>query len=103
MATVPSERVTPRQFADQRMLLIGVGLTICAILLFLWRRQAPEEQAARRMVRDLRRVDDVDAARDLLGSNVPVVMRPVLLMILEEIERQVDHAFRRLERAIEQL
>jgi hypothetical protein len=62
-----------------------------------------EQQAARRLVRDWRKVDDADDARDLLGSNMPVILRPALLAILEVIEDQVEHGFRRLERQIQHL
>ena len=87
---------------QQKGLLIGIGVVIAAILLFS-RRSAPEEKAARRLVRDWREVDDLDDARDLLGENVPTIVRPVLLIALDELERQVQHAFRALEKEIQRL
>jgi hypothetical protein len=89
--------------AQQRTLLIGVGLTLAAFWFFVSRRQPEQEVAARRLVRDWRKVDDIGDARDLLGSNVPTIVRPALLIIMEEIERQVHHGFRRLERSIQRL
>src|SRR5689334_19077377 len=109
MATTPySERMTSGEFTQQTMLsdlmqqrwLIGLGIGFG--LFMLWRmRSTPEpERAARRLVRDWRHVDDVDDARDLLGSNLPPIIRPALLMVLEEIERQVKRGLRQLEREI---
>jgi hypothetical protein len=89
--------------ADQKWLLIGTGCLIGAIWLWASRRAGPEEKAARRLVRDWRHVDDVDAARDLLGSNVPTILKPALLSALEEIENQVHRWFRQLERNIRRL
>jgi hypothetical protein len=113
MATTPeSERLTASEFTQQSILsdlsqqpwLIGVALGLGALLLFnVLRRPHEQEKAARRLVRDWRKVDDVAGARDLLGENIPAVMRPALLQLLAEIERQIDRAFRRLERAIEHL
>jgi hypothetical protein len=87
---------------QQKWLLIGAGCFIGA--LWLWsRRSAPEEQAARRLVRDWRRVDDPEDVRDLLGSNLPPILRPALLAALEEIEDVVHEWFRRAEREISRL
>src|SRR3981081_1630463 len=81
MATTPySESLTSTEFTrrsmlndlmQQRGLVIGVGLGAGLMLLFWLRREPDEKEAARRLVRDWRNVDDVDDARDLLGSNVP--------------------------------
>jgi hypothetical protein len=113
MATTPeSERLTSSEFTQQTMLsdlthqrwLIGIGIALGAMILFrLFRRPPEHEEAARRLVRDWRKVDDVYDARDLLGKNVPAVLRPALLLILQEIERQVHRGIRRLERTIEHL
>jgi hypothetical protein len=54
-------------------------------------------------VRDWRRVDDVRDVRALLGSNLPTVVRPVLLVVLGEIERQVHRGFDNIERDIKRL
>jgi hypothetical protein len=86
----------------QKWLLIGLGGLI-GLAWLISRRSAPEEEAARRLVRDWRHVDDADDARDLLGSNVPTVLRPAILAALEEIEDQVHQMFRRAEREIEKL
>src|SRR5207237_7192854 len=103
-SSTPSNGYTASEWTQQTMLsdlmqqkglLIGLGVLIAAILLFS-RRSAPEEKAARRLVRDWREVDDLDDARDLLGENVPTIVRPVLLIALDELERQVHHAFRAL-------
>ena len=112
MSTTPSDPMTASDLTqrsmlsdllEQKALLVGVGLTIAALWFFLSRRAAPEEEAARRLVRDWRKVDDIYDARDLLGSNVPAIMRPALLMVLSEIERQIKTVFRRLERSIQRL
>ena len=113
MSTTPSsEPMTASQFTqntmlsdlmEQRPLLIGIGVTIAALWFFMSRRSGREEQAARRLVRDWRKVDDIHDARDLLGSNVPAIVRPALLIVLAEIERQIQHGFRRLERSIRHL
>ena len=87
---------------QQKGLLIGIGLVI-GVLLLLSRRSSPESKAARRLVRDLRHVDDVEDARDLLGENVPTIVRPALLMALDEAHRQVHRGFRALEREIQRL
>ena len=87
---------------QQKWLLVGVGCFIVALWL-VSRRKAPEEQAARRLVRDWRHVDDPEDARELLSENVPTILRPALLSTLEEIERQVHRWFRDVEREIERL
>ena len=76
MATTPySESLTSTEFTQrtmlndlmqQRGLLIGVGVGVGLLLLFLLRREPDEKEAARRLVRDWRNVDDVDDARDVL-------------------------------------
>jgi hypothetical protein len=87
---------------QQKWLLIGVGGFIGTLWL-LSRRSAPSEKAARRLVRDWRHVDDPDDVRELLGENVPTILKPALLSVLDEIERQVHKGFRQLEREIERL
>jgi len=54
-------------------------------------------------VRDWRHVDDADDARDLVGSNLPVIFRPALLAILDVVQDQVHNGFRQIERQIEHL
>ena len=106
MATATPDLTQPSALADtgqQRMLLIGAGLAALALMVWWLRRPDPREQAARRLVRDWRRVDDMDDARDLVGSNLPAIAQPVLLILLREIEAQVDHGFRQLERKINRL
>lgn len=88
---------------EQKGLLIGAGLALGTLLFVMSRRQPAQEQAARRLVRDWRHIDDVDDVRDLLGENIPTILRPALLSALEEIEDQVHHLFRRLEREINRL
>ena len=87
---------------QQKWLLIGLGAAV-GLFMLVSRRSAPEEKAARRLVRDWRQVDDPDDARDLLGENIPTIVRPVLLAVLEEVERQVHRGFRSMEREIERL
>ena len=87
---------------QQKGLLIGIGVAI-GLALLLSRRSAPEEKAARRLVRDWRDVDNPDDVRDLLGENLPTIVRPALLAVLDEVERQVHRGFRSLEREIERL
>jgi hypothetical protein len=87
---------------QQRWLLIGVGCFLGGLWLFS-RRPAPEEKAARRLVRDWRNVDDAEDVRELLGENVPTILKPAVLSVLEEIEIQVHQFFRRLEREIQRL
>jgi hypothetical protein len=101
----PSEWTQQTMFSDlmqQKGLLIGIGLVIGAIVLFS-RRSASQEKAARRLVRDWRDVDDTDDARDLVGSNMPIIVRPALLALLDEAQRQVHRGFRQLEREIDRL
>ncbi len=100
-----SELTQQTMLADvmqQKGLLIGLGVVICAFFLFR-PRSAPEEKAARRLVRDIRHVDDADDVRNLLGDNLPTIVRPALLIALNEIERQVHKGFRTLEKEIERL
>ena len=111
-SSTSSDQFTPTEWTQQTMLsdlmqqkgvLIGAGVTIGLFVLMLRRRSAPQEKAARRLVRDWRKVDDAHDVRDLLGSNVPTIVRPALLMALHEIERQVHKGFESLERDIERL
>jgi hypothetical protein len=103
----PTEWTQQSMLSDltrQKGLLIGIGVTLGLVFLFLrLRGSAPEEKAARRLVRNWRKVDDASDVRDLLGSNVPTIVRPALLMALHEIERQVHKGFESLERDIERL
>jgi hypothetical protein len=87
---------------QQKWLWVGLGGFMFALWLFT-RRSAPEEEAARRLVRDWRHVDDPNDARDLLGSNVPTILKPALLAGLEEVEDLVHTWFRRAEREINRL
>jgi hypothetical protein len=100
--TEGNQQTVLSEVMQQKGLLIGLGLAATA-LFFLSRRSAPEEKAARRLVRDMRHVDDAGDVRDLLGSNLPTIVRPVLLLALEELERQVHKGFANLEREIERL
>jgi hypothetical protein len=88
---------------QQKGLLIGLGAVVLAFLFFRSRSSKPEEKAARRLVRDWRHVDDPDDARDLLTENLPTILRPALLAALQEIERQVQRGFQKLEHDIERL
>jgi hypothetical protein len=113
-SSTPSDHLTPTEWTQQSMLadvmqqkglLIGAGVVAG---LFFWfrfigRRSAPQEKAARRLVRDWRKVDDAADVRNLIGSNLPPIVRPALLMGLHEIERQVHKGFLSLERDIERL
>ncbi len=87
---------------QQKWLLAGAAAFLAALWLFS-RRSAPEEQAARRLVRDWRNVDDVTDVRDLLGDNLPTILRPALLTALGEIENLVHRWFRQVEREIHRL
>ena len=111
-SSTSSDHYTPTEWTQQSMLsdlmqqkglLIGAGLVLGLWVFMLRRRAAPEEKAARRLVRDIRKVDDAADVRDLLGSNVPTIVRPALLIALHEIERQVRKGFESLERDIERL
>src|SRR6266849_2957864 len=82
-----ADQFTPTEWTQQTMLsdvmqqkglLIGAGVAIGIFLLILRRRSRPQEQAARRLVRDWRKVDDAADVRDLLGSNLPTIVRPAL-------------------------
>jgi hypothetical protein len=106
-----SDRFAPTEWSQQSVvtgvmsqkgLLIGVGVALAALFVFL-RRPASQEKAARQLVRDIRHVDDAGDIRDLLGSTLPPIVRPVLLLALEELERQVHRGFLTLEHQIEDL
>jgi hypothetical protein len=97
-----TQRTVLSDLLQQKWLLIGVGCFLGGLWL-LSRRSAPEEKAARRLVRDWRHVDDADDVRDLLSENVPTILRPALLNALDEVERQVHRWFRQVEREIERL
>jgi hypothetical protein len=112
MATTPySERLTSTEFTQRTMLsdltqqpwLIALGIGLAIFVLARMRGAPDQEKAARRLVRDWQNVDDVDDARDLLGSNLAIIMRPALLLVLEEAQRQARRAFRNLEKSIERL
>jgi hypothetical protein len=98
-----TQRSMLSDLTQQKGLLIGVGVAIGLFLLFRGRSSREDEKAARKLVRDWRHVDDPGDVRDLLGENLPPIVRPALLMILAEVERQVEDGFRRLERHIERL
>ena len=87
---------------QQKGLLIGAAVAV-GLIWFMRGRSRPEEKAARNLVREWRHVDDPSDVRDLLGENLPPIVRPALLMALAEIERQVQAGFRRLERQVERL
>jgi hypothetical protein len=87
---------------QQKWVWIGLGAA-AGVAWLLSRRSAPEEQAARRLVRDWRHVDDADDVRDLLGSNVPTILKPVLLMALNQLEDLVHDCFDRAEHEINRL
>ena len=97
-----TERNMLGDLLQQKGLLIGIGVAV-GLFLLLRGRSKPEEKAARNLVREWRHVDDAGDVRDLLGENIPPIMKPALLMALAEIERQVQQGFRRLERQIERL
>jgi hypothetical protein len=105
-STTTSEWTQQNMLSDlmqQKGLLIGAGVALGVTWLLLSRRRAPQEQAARRLVRDWRHVDDATDVRDLLGENIPTILRPALLSALEQFQDQVHQLFRRLEREIERL
>jgi hypothetical protein len=89
--------------SQQKGLLIGAAAVVLGFLFFRSRGKRPEEKAARRLVRDWRRVDEPADVRNLLGDNLPPIFRPALLAALEEIERQVHQGFRKLEHEIGRL
>jgi hypothetical protein len=105
-----SERLTANQFTQQTMLsdlmqqrglLIGIAVAAGALWFFMrGSGKGAEEKAARRMVRDMRHVDDPDDVRNVLGSNLPTIVRPVLLIVLQELERQISLGFRRAEKQV---
>jgi hypothetical protein len=97
-----TQRTMLSDVLQQKGLLIGLGC-FAGVVWLIRRRRAPEEDAAKHLVRDWRHVDDVDAARSLLGENVPTILRPALLTALEEIEAVVDRWFRQVERGIQRL
>ena len=102
----PSELTQKKMWSDvkqQPMLWAGGALAVVAFLLWWTRREPSQQSAARHLVRDWRSVDDVDDARDLLGSNVPVILRPALLAGLDAAEAQVETWFRQAERAINRM
>ncbi|MDQ3809296.1 MAG: hypothetical protein M3336_03300 [Chloroflexota bacterium] len=113
MASTPySEGLTSSEMRQRTMLadltqqrwLIGVAVGVGVFLLLNMLRKPPaQERAARDLVRDWRKVDDVGDARNLLGEHLPTIVRPVLLLILEQLERQIDVGLRRLERTVERL
>ena len=110
--TTSSEHLTASEwtqqtlFSDlmqQKWLLVGAGAMVVTLWLLLSRRPGPQEKAARRLVRDWRNVDDASDVRDLLSENVPVILRPVLLSAVDEIEHEVHRWFRQVERDIQRL
>jgi hypothetical protein len=88
---------------QQPMLWAGAALAVVALVLFWTRREPSQASAARHLVRDWRGVDDVDDARDLLGSNMPIILRPAMLAGLEALEDQVHTWFRQAERFISKM
>jgi hypothetical protein len=97
-----TQRSLLNDLLQQKWLIAGAAVVIGALWLFS-RRSAPQEQAARRLVRDWRNVDEPNDVRELLGDNLPPILRPALLSALEEIENIVHRWFRQLEREIRRL
>src|SRR6478736_10202148 len=97
-----TQRSLLNDLLQQKWLIAGAAVFIGALWLFT-RRSAPQEQAARRLVRDWRNVDDPNDVRELLGDNLPPILRPALLSALEEMENIVHRWFRQLEREIQRL
>lgn len=97
-----TQRSLLNDLLQQKWLIAGAAVFIGALWLFT-RRSAPQEQAARRLVRDWRNVDDPNDVRELLGDNLPPILRPALLSALEEIENIVHRWFRQLEREVQRL
>jgi hypothetical protein len=87
---------------QQRMLWAGLGTAAVLFLLFR-RREDEQEKAARHLVRDWRKVDDLDDAREHLQSNLTPLIRPVLLSLLGELETASHKWLRRVEREIKHL
>jgi hypothetical protein len=97
-----TQRSLLNDLLQQKWLIAGAAVFIGALFLFS-RRSAPQEQAARRLVRDWRNVDEPNDIRELLGDNLPPILRPALLSALEEVENIVHRWFRQLEREIQRL
>ena len=99
-----TQRTMLSDVMQQKGLLIGGGVGVLLFLFLLTRRgPAPEQRAARRLVRDWRKVGNAADVVDLLGANLPAIIRPVLIMALHELERQLRKGFQSLERDIERL
>jgi hypothetical protein len=104
----PSELTQQTALSDltqQKGLLIGIGLALVAVLFISRRRGSDTDQrkAARHLVRDWGTVDDVGDARTLLASNLGPIVRPVLLLLLSELENQAHRYLRRAEKSIARL
>src|SRR5690349_19985897 len=92
----PSELTQKTMLSDlqqQPMVWAGAGLAVLAVVLWWTRREPAQQSATRHLVRDWRSVDDEDDARDLLGSNVPVIIRPALLAGLGAAEDRIHTWF----------
>ncbi len=98
-----TQRTMLDDLRQQPLLLAGAAVGFVALVLFLTRRKPSRERAARQLVREWRDVDDADDARDVLGSNLPVILRPAAAVLLDEAEHVVHRWFRQLERAINKL
>ena len=98
-----TQRTMPWDMPQRPMLWAGACLALLALLLFRRRRGAPQRRAARHLVRDWRSVDDIDDARDLLGSNLPPILKPALVALLNEAEQHTHRWFRQMERRISKL
>lgn len=76
------------------------------VVLFLLSRRGGDdssEKAARKFVRDLRKVDSVDDGREHLQSTLLPVLKPVLMVMLSELEDLVEKAFHRANREVKRL
>ena len=87
---------------QQKMVWMGLG-AIVLLFLFMRRREDEQEKAARHLVRDWRKVDDLGDARDHLQSNLMPLGRPVRLVLLAELEQASHKWMRKMERELKHL
>src|SRR3569833_3683683 len=92
-------------FGEQRSMLImaGIGAALLGLLRLRRRSSNDSRKRAKQLMKDLRKIDSVDDARDRLQPWLAPYLRPMLMAGLRALEAEVDDRFDMAERMIKSL